>query len=73
MKMSESRFSVVFSKIMNESPMTYVRNYKLREARVLMLANGLNVKEAAAAIGFCDEFHFSKMFKKHFGVSPTDC
>jgi AraC-like DNA-binding protein len=28
------------------------------------------IKEAAAATGFCDEFHFSRRFKQITGESP---
>ena len=34
------------------------------------LSRGASVKEAAAAVGFCDEFHFSRRFKQITGESP---
>ncbi|RST84187.1 AraC family transcriptional regulator [Blautia sp. SG-772] len=30
-----------------------------------------NCSVAAVNDGFCDEFHLSKAFKKHFGLSPS--
>ncbi|MBC5757173.1 AraC family transcriptional regulator [Blautia sp. BX19] len=30
-----------------------------------------NCSVAAINYGFCDEFHLSKAFKKHFGLSPS--
>jgi AraC-like DNA-binding protein len=29
------------------------------------------LKEIAAELGFCDEFHFSKLFKRRTGLSPS--
>lgn len=31
----------------------------------------MKICSVAAALGFCDEFHFSKAFKREFGVSPA--
>ena len=32
----------------------------------------MKICSVAAALGFCDEFHFSKAFKREFGVSPAE-
>ena len=37
----------------------------------LLLNKRLSVKETAAALGFCDEFHFSRVFKKITGRPPS--
>jgi transcriptional regulator GlxA family with amidase domain len=31
----------------------------------------MSVDEIAAAAGFCDRFHFSRIFKKQLGVGPA--
>jgi AraC-like DNA-binding protein len=31
----------------------------------------ITVKEVSEMLGFEDQFHFSKAFKKHFGESPS--
>ena len=48
----------------------YMNEYRLALAKQ-KLAEGLLVKEASAFAGFTDEFHFSKQFKKKFGVTPS--
>ena len=30
-----------------------------------------NVKQIAAKVGYDDAYHFSKLFKKRFGISPS--
>lgn len=37
-----------------------------------MLRKGHNVSETAYSIGFSDPGYFSKVFRKEFGVSPTE-
>jgi two-component system response regulator YesN len=34
-------------------------------------ADDAPLKEIAAELGFCDEFHFSKLFKRRTGLSPS--
>ena len=36
-----------------------------------LLSMGLSVREVALAVGYHDEFNFSKAFKKYFGYSPS--
>jgi AraC-like DNA-binding protein len=66
---SHSQISHAFQREMGMSAARYVRRERLRRAREL-LRQGRQVKEIAYSLGFCDEFHFSKVFKKEFGVSP---
>ena len=45
---------------------------KLEMVRQFLLAQpDTKLREAAVNYGFCDEFHLSKAFKKHFGLSPS--
>jgi YesN/AraC family two-component response regulator len=39
-----------------------------------LLKNGSNLqcKEVAAQVGYSDYVQFSKMFRKHVGISPRD-
>jgi AraC-like DNA-binding protein len=46
-------------------------DYKIGEAQSLLIRSELSVKEIAKAMGFQDEFYFSRLFKKKQGVSPT--
>jgi AraC family transcriptional activator of pobA len=44
----------------------------LDNAREHLLLSGLSIKEIAAVTGFRDQYYFSRFFRKHTGMSPTD-
>jgi AraC-like DNA-binding protein len=48
----------------------YLMRLKLNEATELLQDPGLLVKQVATKLGFTDYFHFSRMFKKVFGLPP---
>ena len=69
--LSESRFTVLFKETMNCSPGAYWMSLRLRRAHELLGA-GATPAEAAAQLGFYDVFHFSRSFKRNFGVTPAE-
>lgn len=61
-----------FNKIYGKTPYQYQIDTKLEKASILMLEYPkMPLKEIAANLGFCDEFHLSKTFKKKFGIPPS--
>ena len=52
------------------SPVEFIRRLKMNIA-VRLLDYGYNVSEAAYKTGFSDVKYFSKLFKAHFGYSPS--
>lgn len=48
----------------------YIRQERMNNAKKL-LQTGNTVRETAMELGFYDEFHFSKEFKRHFGKPPS--
>ena len=68
--MSRSYFSSLFKKETGEGLNDYINRRKMERARDLMLHRRMKAYEAAYAIGLNDESYFSKLFKKHMGVSP---
>ena len=49
-----------------------LRAIRMNEAYSLLKERGLNVTECAGRCGFADAAYFSRVFKKHFGVSPQN-
>lgn len=48
----------------------YLNRIRINKAKELLLTGTMKSSEIAAAVGYCDEYHFSKAFKKAAGVSP---
>ena len=66
-----SYFVRLFKRYMNTTPMQYYANLRLEAARAFLANTSLSVKEVAAKLQYCSEFHFSKQFKQSTGMSPT--
>lgn len=49
----------------------FIRNLRLEQGAKLLREGNVNVTQVAYAVGFNNQTHFSSVFKKHFGVSPT--
>ncbi len=63
-------FSSIFKKKTGLSPSRYLMKLRMEKAATLMLKSGVKPSVAANSVGYDDIFTFSKVFKKHFGVSP---
>ena len=63
-------FARVFSELVGEPPHQYLLRVRLRRAAKL-LRMGASVAEAALKSGFPDVNHFSKTFRRRFGVAPS--
>lgn len=50
----------------------FIRNIRLEQAARLLKERHVNVSQVAYALGFTNTAHFSKVFKQHFGVPPSE-
>jgi signal transduction histidine kinase/ligand-binding sensor domain-containing protein/DNA-binding response OmpR family regulator len=50
----------------------FIKNIRLKESHKLLLQGKLNVAEVAYSVGFNDQKYFSKCFKEHFGLTPSE-
>lgn len=71
LNLDRSYFSTLFKKVMDMSPQKYLNNFRLEKAVKFMTEYDYTVTQAALSTGYSDVFSFSKMFKRHFGVSPA--
>jgi AraC-like DNA-binding protein len=53
------------------SPMAYVNQLRIQQAKLLHEKHQLDESEVAYACGFKSLAYFSKSFKKHYGISPS--
>lgn len=61
----------IFKDELNTTPTSFATLIKLEKAAEL-LKSGKNVTEAAFSTGFNDSSYFSRVFKKYFGVPPSE-
>ncbi len=59
-----------FTRLLGQPPARYRMLRLVDRACELMHEGGLNDKEIARSLGFCDEFYFSRRFKQVTGHSP---
>ncbi|MEF3302121.1 AraC family transcriptional regulator [Paenibacillus sp. GYB003] len=64
-------YSREFKRLKGTSPIDYLNGLRIAHAKNMLLEKKHSVKEVSAASGFGNEFYFSRMFKKHVGISPT--
>lgn len=61
----------LFKRFDEQTPYQYLLNLKMNYAAELLLKPGVLIKEVADKLGFDNQFHFSRTFKKVYGISPV--
>ena len=64
----------LFKKEMGVTPLEYMTNLRMKKAETMLTAmwtKDYSVSEIALLSGFDDALYFSRVFKKHFGCSPS--
>ncbi|MEX0324978.1 MAG: AraC family transcriptional regulator [Puniceicoccaceae bacterium] len=67
---STGYLSRIIRKYSEESPLQMLLRLKMNRAGELLLQEDLLIKQVADAIGYEDPYHFSRLFKQFFGLSP---
>lgn len=60
----------LFADHLGTSPRQYLNDLRLRHGRALLTETNMTVLEVAIACGYISSSHFSKSFRKKFGVTP---
>jgi AraC-like DNA-binding protein len=61
----------LFGRYDRETPYQMMQRLRMQRAAALLLEPDAMVKNVATELGFSDPFHFSHVFKRHFGVPPS--
>jgi AraC family transcriptional activator of pobA len=58
-------------RLFGDSPARLLLRLKLRHAEEMLCYGDRRVKEVSEALGFANPFHFSRVFRRHVGRSPS--
>jgi AraC-like DNA-binding protein len=53
------------------TPKAFLLERRVQEACLLLHHSGRSIEDIAAASGFCDRYHFSRVFRAHRGMGPA--
>jgi AraC-like DNA-binding protein len=70
--LDRSYLSRLFKDATGQSLQGYLVAYRMKMAAQLMRDGSNSIQYVSLAVGYSDIFTFSKAFKKHYGVSPTE-
>ncbi len=68
--LSPAYFSTVFKEELGESFSDFLSRLKVEKAAELLIGSELSLADVADTCGFQDQSWFSRVFKRHMGVSP---
>lgn len=72
MYLSPFYISKIFKSETGDTPIRHLINIRLEKAKELLEKGyGGSIQEIAAMVGYDDAYHFSKLFKKHYGITPS--
>lgn len=69
--LERSYFTTLFTRRVGISPGKYLQTYRMEVAADLLKRGDKSVSLTAQSVGYGDIYTFSKTFKRHFGVSPS--
>lgn len=69
---NRNRLSYVFKRHSGMGPAEYVLKYRINMAQKMLFTSDVSVQQIAETVGITDPFYFSRVFKKQFGLSPTE-
>lgn len=65
-------FNRIFKRVTQKTPMQYIINLRIANALDLLHETTYNIIQIANIVGYDDAYYFSRIFKKHVGMSPRE-
>ena len=70
--MSPCWFIQNFKQLTKTTPMQYIVSLRITNAMNMLENKNYNISQIAAAVGYDNPLYFSRLFKKHVGLSPSE-
>ena len=71
-KLNRSNFSKLFKEFTDGTPQEFIIRYRLSKAADQMKLTNDSIGEIAVKCGYPNQLHFSRAFKKRYGMSPRE-
>ncbi|WP_110654631.1 helix-turn-helix domain-containing protein [Salinicola halimionae] len=71
-RLSVGHFTHAFKMTFGETPCHYIHRLRIQQAQTLMQSRQTPLTEIALACGFCDQSHFTRLFRRATGTSPSE-
>ena len=68
--LNRSYFGAVFRQSLRQTPQEFLIQYRMVKATELLKLTQLSIQDIANAVGYSNPLHFSRAFKKVYGLSP---
>jgi two-component system response regulator YesN len=69
---SQYYFGKVFKKTFDTTFTEYLTNMRIEKAKSYLMDNTVSVKDVTYRVGYMDPNYFTRVFKKHEGITPTE-
>ncbi len=69
---SERQFLRLFKSVFSTTPNLYILNLRIKKAQQLLKSSNLTIGEIAWNCGYDDHNYFSRIFKKHTDMTPSE-
>ena len=70
--MTANWFTQSFKKVTKHTPMQYIISLRITAAMNLIDGTTYNFSQISALVGYDNSMYFSRLFKKHTGMTPTE-
>lgn len=67
-----AKISALFNKEMNTTIPAYITQHRLSQATQLLLQGEVLISKIGSMVGIVDHSYFTKLFKKQYGMSPSE-
>ena len=71
-QVSKSQLFRLFQSTFNQSPLKWLKHYRISQARRMLVESDDSISEVAYLIGYKDPLHFSRDFRNIVGISPSE-
>lgn len=72
MALSRSQLTRKLQSLIGQSPGQLIRSIRLQRAADLIAGNAASIGRIAHSVGFSDQAHFTRTFKRYFGKTPSE-